>query len=832
MAAKHTTRKGQKATPRHYQRTARGKPPATSSSRGRTTANSRSSAASRSSARNAPARRSAASQPAPVTRRRRNQPSLLDGLRSLLVRFRRPAALPGRAVRAVGKPPQEGMSLDRKLDLAGVVMLFAGLLTLLSLLSSRHNIATGGWLAVLGRLFGWGGYLFPIGLAVVGLWLVLRSFERIPRLGFERLVGLILLFLNSLGWLTFLSFPQDVYAEAALGGGGGYVGGFFFKLLYDNLGWAGAAIGLLAWLIIALMLALDVSLVDMIRWGPPLVVRVQDALQDWRDERRNHQQPGGPPGLPGRQPGLSGTPPPPSNFPDPAGALGAQLTGAGAGMAAGQPRPWVLPTIEQILEPGSEVAYDDNTDRQRAQVIEETMRMLGAPVNVVEINRGPTITQFGVEPDYLESRTGRTRVRVAKIASLVDDLALALSARTIRVEAPVPGKGFVGIEVPNDEIATVALREVIDSEAFRRLKTPLRFALGQDVSGNAVAADLSAMPHLLIAGQTGSGKSVCVNALICCYLLHNTPDDLRLIMVDPKRVELTIYAGIPHLLAPVVVDTQKVVGVLQWVLREMDLRYHKLAQAGTRNIAEYNARIEARGEKKLPRLVVFIDELADLMMLAPEETQTAITRLAQLARATGIHLVIATQRPSVEVVTGIIKANFPARIAFAVASNTDSRVILDQPGAERLLGRGDMLFQAPDAPAPIRLQGTYVSENEIQRLVSHWSAFQPVSQSSGGLAGIAPDTAPEGVPLVQMPLWEAMKAQEDKDSLLDEAVDICRRQGRASISMLQRRLRIGYTRAARLVETMQDKGLIGKEPGPQGFEILDYGPAAPPVEEL
>jgi S-DNA-T family DNA segregation ATPase FtsK/SpoIIIE len=720
------------------------------------------------------------------------------------------------------------MSLDRKLDLAGVVMLFAGLLTFLSLLSSRHNIATGGWLSVLGRLFGWGGYLFPVVLAVVGLWLVLRSFDRIPHLGFERLVGLILLFLNILGWLTLLSFPQDVYAEAALGGGGGYVGGFFFKLLYDNLGWAGAVIALLAWLIIALMLALDVSLVDMVRWGPPLVLRIQDALQDWREERRNHKGPDGYSSLPGKGVGVQ----PPPNFPDPAGTLGAQLPGSSAILTAGQPRPWVLPPIEQILEPGREMAYDDNNDRQRARVIEETMRMLGAPVNVVEINRGPTITQFGVEPDYLETRTGRTRVRVAKIASLVDDLALALSARTIRVEAPVPGKGFVGIEVPNDEIALVALREVIDNEAFRRLKPPLRFALGQDVSGNAVAADLSAMPHLLIAGQTGAGKSVCVNALICCYLLHNTPDDLRLIMVDPKRVELTVYAGIPHLLAPVVVDTQKVVGVLQWVLREMDLRYHKLAQAGTRNIAEYNARVEAQGEKKLPRLVVFIDELADLMMLAPEETQTAITRLAQLARATGIHLVIATQRPSVEVVTGIIKANFPARIAFAVASNTDSRVILDQPGAERLLGRGDMLFQAPDAPAPIRLQGTYVSDNEIQRLANYWRALQPASLAMGGLAGVVPGTMPDGTPLVQMPLWEEMQAEEEQDSLFNEAVDICRRQGRASISMLQRRLRIGYTRSARLIESMQDKGLIGKESGPQGFEILDYGPAAPPVEEM
>jgi len=315
--------------------------------------------------------------------------------------------------------------------------------------------------------------------------------------------------------------------------------------------------------------------------------------------------------------------------------------------------------------------------------------------------------------------------------------------------------------------------------------------------------------------------------------LHNTPDDLRLIMVDPKRVELTNYNGIPHLLAPVVVEAEKVVGVLQWVLREMDMRYHKLAQAGTRNINEYNTRLEGRAdgkEKKLPKLVVFIDELADLMMLAPEETQGAITRLAQLSRATGIHLVIATQRPSVEVVTGIIKANFPARIAFAVASNTDSRVILDQPGAERLLGRGDMLFQAPDAPASIRLQGTYVSDAEIMSLVSYWQSFLPGSALAPTVAGGIPDAMPGGVPLVQIPLWDEM-SQQEKDPLLDEAIDLSRRQGRASVSMLQRRLRIGYTRAARLVEAMQEKAIISKESGPQGYEVLDYGQAAPPAEE-
>jgi len=340
------------------------------------------------------------------------------------------------------------------------------------------------------------------------------------------------------------------------------------------------------------------------------------------------------------------------------------------------------------------------------------------------------------------------------------------------------------------------------------------------------------MPHLLIAGATGSGKSVCVNSIITCFLMHNTPNDLRLIMVDPKRVELSNYNGIPHLLAPVVVELERVVGALQWVTREMDQRYHKLAQEGTRNIIEYNAKVSARGEKKLPYLVVIIDELADLMMLAPDETERTITRLAQLARATGIHLVIATQRPSVDVVTGLIKANFPARIAFAVASGVDSRVILDQPGAERLLGRGDMLFQAPDAAAPVRLQGVYVSDEEIQRLVEYWQGFGVTPTASMASHSGPIDALPAGIPLKQIPLWEDLSIQENSDPLLKESIDLVRRQGRASISMLQRRLRVGYTRAARLIETMEEKGIVGPpEPGSGAREVLDYGEAAPPVDE-
>jgi S-DNA-T family DNA segregation ATPase FtsK/SpoIIIE len=652
-------------------------------------------------------------------------------------------------------------------------------------------------------------------------------------------VGLLLLFVVLLAFIHLFVGLRTGEAASVLaenGIGGGYLGAIISESFKVTLGLGGAVIALTALLLIALALSLDVTVWEMVRWIPPVIGRMQNWVLDTWDEFRSRRT--RPPQLP--LPHL-----------DPNSSVsietregknlvsspeGSSMSGSINGLSSGiqtERREWVLPSVDEILESGGEVSYDNEFDIHRARVIEEALASFGAPARVIEINRGPTITQFGVEPDFIESRSGRTRVRVSKISALVDDLALALSARRIRIQAPVPGKGFVGIEVPNEEIALVTLGDLIESEAFTRLKSPIRFALGQNVSGNAVAADLAAMPHLLIAGATGSGKSVCVNALICCLLMNNTPDELRLIMVDPKRVELTGYNGIPHLLAPVVVELERVVAALQWVLREMDMRYRKLAEAGCRNVQEFNAKQEALNQKKLFYLVVIIDELADLMMIAPDETERTITRLAQLARATGIHLVIATQRPSVDVVTGLIKANFPARIAFAVASGIDSRVILDQPGAERLLGRGDMLFQAPDAPAPVRLQGVFVSDGEIQRLVSYWHGFSGTAQTIRVAVGGPVDGLPPKIPLKQMPMFEELKHEENVDPLFDEAVDLCRRQGRASISMLQRRLRIGYTRSARLIETMEEKEIIGPpDSGTGAREVLDYGQAAPPADDV
>ena len=467
---------------------------------------------------------------------------------------------------------------------------------------------------------------------------------------------------------------------------------------------------------------------------------------------------------------------------------------------------WKLPDFRQLLASGAEKEVDHEQQLGQAATIEETLASFGAPGKAVSIRVGPAITQFGVEPGYLTSRSGKkSRVKVSAIAQLDKDLQLALGAKSIRVEAPVPGKGYVGIEVPNPAAALVSLRDVMESEDFQKIKSPLAVALGKAVDGTAISADLTQMPHLLIAGATGAGKSVCVNAIINSILATNSPETVKFIMVDPKRVELTGYNGLPHLMAPVVVEMERIVGVLKWVTREMDERYKKFSKVAARNIIDYNSHQDANLES-MPYIVVIIDELADLMMKAPEETELAITRIAALARATGIHLVIATQRPSVNVVTGLIKANFPARIAFAVAGGVDSRVILDQPGAERLLGKGDMLYLSGNSPAPLRLQGVFVSDDEIDNIIRYWKT-QRLENGT-----VSPTAEPSG----QTAFWDMSPRRDmtgnsdsQEDELYQTAVDMVRRLDKASISLLQRRLRIGYTRAARLVDMMEERGVVG-----------------------
>jgi S-DNA-T family DNA segregation ATPase FtsK/SpoIIIE len=718
-------------------------------------------------------------------------------------------------------PPLFDISPERKLDILGIFLALGGIIVALSLLSTTRGAVTGTFLDVLGFVFGDGAVILPLALIGFGGWLVLRKIERIPPVSIERVSGFIFLLL----------FLQT--AIHGLTGNGGWIGSLFYRMLDENLGWGGALVAMLAWLLIALIMSFDLTLPELMAKLSPLTDFINKlwttlALRQAAsaaDKTVSEPVPA--------QDGFLPISPAKSAVPDgaqsalPAVDIGIPVTGPVKQV------PWVLPLVKDILESGTEPSVNEEFVESRARLIEETLASFGAPVQVVQISRGPTITQFGVEPLFVESRAGRTRVRVSKIAGLSDDLALALAAPRIRIQAPVPGRSYVGIEVPNTEMTLVSLRDILEVESFTRNRKLLSFALGRDVSGLPIGADLAAMPHLLIAGTTGSGKSVCVNAILTSLLLYNTPDEVRMVLVDPKRVELTGYNGIPHLLAPVVVEMEKVLGALQWMTREMDRRYHTFAQVGARNIVDYNTRVnKAQGQKKLPYLVIVIDELADLMMIAPDETERTITRLAQLARATGIHMVLATQRPSVDVVTGLIKANFPARIAFAVSSNTDSRVILDQPGAERLLGRGDMLYQSPDAPAPVRLQGVYISDHEIHRLVDFWQKqnTNAMPVTPGGPV----DGAASNVPLKQTSLFgeDITAAAEQGDVLLSEAIDLVRREGRASVSMLQRKLRVGYTRAARMIDTMEERKIIGTPQDATGVRpVLDYGPAAPPKED-
>ena len=445
--------------------------------------------------------------------------------------------------------------------------------------------------------------------------------------------------------------------------------------------------------------------------------------------------------------------------------------------------------------------------RQRAQLLKQTLAEFGVPVEVVSIKEGPTVTQFGLEPGEIvkELRGGeivRRRTSVHSIQRLSNDLALALAAASIRIEAPVPGRPYVGIEIPNSAKTMVTLRSILESAEFAKVHSPLAVALGRDVAGDPVIADVTRLPHLLIAGATGSGKSVCINAIISSLLMNHSPQRVRFLMVDPKMVELPAYNGIPHLYGSVITDVSQVTGALAWLTLQMDDRYRAFAARGARNIEEYNHKLgRAKSVEPLPYIVLVIDELADLMMTAAYDVERQICRLAQMSRATGIHLVLATQRPSVDVITGLIKANFPARIAFAVTSQIDSRVILDTPGAERLLGRGDMLFMAPDSAKLARIQGCFVSDQEIDGIVNFWKSGQGEDDPPADAVASAP--------------WAGLIAAADdgKDELLERARELIQTKHQISTSMLQRQLRIGYPRAARLMEQLEEMGAVGPDEG-------------------
>ncbi len=824
-------------------------------------------------------------------------------------------------------------NVAQKALMVGILVIFITMILVLSLLSPNQGQLTAALAGLMRRTFGWGGLVLPLITGGIGLYLVLWGMEQPPELPAYRLTGAGLLYFAfegfaSLALLMLNNEFFDPWTIAQAEKGGGYLGGLIASVLMTAVGSLGAIFTLTVLAIIGTILVSGVTREDMGRF---LQALFQQRPSPASATPRNHPDIAINPRRPKRVP--RGEMVQHRLIPD----ATEEAAAAQAAEKAAKPKPkpprkgrgsrrkavpeptdtptivtpvflgnngrppaanWKLPIISEILEPGTDLDPSGAVIREQVEIIEHTLESFGAPATVVEINQGPTITQFGVEPSFIQMRSGkRTKVKVGKIAGLADDLTLALHAQSIRIQAPVPGKGYVGIEVPNPAKALVSLRDVMETSAFQKLKkSPLRIGLGQDVAGQPIVADLAAMPHLLIAGATGSGKSICINAIIASLLLLNTPEQLKLVMVDPKRVELTGYNGIPHLAAPVVVEMDRVIGVLQWAMREMDSRYKMFADVGARNITDFNKKTKRnKSIDPLPYIVIIIDELADLMMLSPEETERGITRLAQLARATGIHMVIATQRPSVDVVTGLIKANFPARVAFAVSSSTDSRVILDATGAERLLGQGDMLYQSPDSAAPVRSQGCFVSDGELNKLIGYWQAArrfnvvsaadsvqpkpvaipakkvdapapaakptseksaakakaveapvvnmgQPDSQAineeaatvvSGKTAVSKPKPKPKAKRPTppkpekkQQPLWEALQEMETKkepensDKLMPEAIAMVRKLNKASTSLLQRRFRIGYTRAARLIDAMEEMGIIGPPTGTSKARIV------------
>lgn len=683
--------------------------------------------------------------------------------------------------------------------LVGIAAFALGTLILFGLLSFRLPLDAGWWVRA---AFGLAAWVMPPLLMAIGLYMLLPFPPLAPRLGKETGLGAAMMLLAVLG---LIHLPAgDPWEAAAAGGGGGYLGAAVAYALSLAMGRAASAVVLASVAAGGLVIAFSVSpLALSARLMRALVLGVRRVARPLRRPKvAQKTRAPWPQAVISPRPELpqdvvaSDTPPQTEPEPKP--------------VEPESPPPetwgqWRLPALD-LLDSAPQAEVSRAEMAQKARIIEETLAHFNVQAWVREFHTGPAVTQFALEP--------APGVKVSRITALANDLALALAAPSIRIEAPIPGQPRLGIEIPNPTIALVGLRDVLESGSFQRFRGKLKLALGRDVAGQPVVADLTRMPHLLIAGATGSGKSVCINSIVACLLFQMTPDDLRFIMIDPKMVELTLYNEVPHLLAPVVTELDRVVPVLRWALKEMGRRYRIFKDLNVRNLDAYNLmRTELSELEHLPYLVIIIDELADLMMSAPEDVEASICRLAQMARATGIHLVVATQRPSVDVVTGLIKANFPSRISFAVTSQVDSRVILDMAGAERLLGRGDMLFTAADRVKPIRVQGTYVSDRELTALVEFWKAQAPEARYNDELVGL---------------LTGAL--EDDSDELLPEAIRLAERLGRVSASLLQRRLRIGHSRALKLIGLMEARGILAPQDDGRGHEVIALNAEAEDAE--
>lgn len=675
-----------------------------------------------------------------------------------------------------------GMSGDTWREIFGAIFLLSGAVTILGLFGAAGAI--GNNFAMLSRaLEGYAGLILPFAICYWGIILI---FPNKHGYRISNFLGFILFFIALPLFIQLFVDAEQAVEIAKAGRGGGAIGYQLAILSKGSIGLFGSFLAAVIGLGISLLMISNTSL------GKALGIKVKGSSDDEEDEPKvNANQDGSRvsvfetmrrkiSGMRFNRRDRNAVPVlkvEPTNLPTRSDAT------------------WSYPALD-LLKESDEVASSGNIPKN-VEIIQKTLKNFGIDVKMQEVNIGPTVTQYTLKPDE--------GVKLNQITARSNDLALALAARSLRVEAPIPGKSAVGMEIPNKIAAKVTLKEVMVSNEFKAVKSKLGIALGRDVAGTPFGVDLEKMPHLLVAGATGSGKSVCINSVIITLLYNNSPRDLRFIMVDPKRVELTCYNGIPHLLAPVVTEVDRTVSALKWAVHEMERRYKIFAETGRRNIAAYNANPP---DGKMPYIVVIIDELADLMVAAANDVESSIVRLAQMARATGIHLIVATQRPSVDVITGLIKANITSRIAFAVASQVDSRTILDMAGAEKLLGKGDMLFISSDVSKPKRVQGCLVTDPEIESVVDFLRkageaeyddtilTFRPTKGTPGASGGTI------------------------DDDLYEEALETVVRAGKGSASLLQRRLRVGYARAARLLDLLEQEGVIGPADGAKPRDVL------------
>jgi len=780
-----------------------------------------------------------------------------------------PKAPPPTVETAPAAPSAPGYSLWEDLrdslppwldELVAITLLLFGVLSFVALLFPPGAFVARAWAEILMRLFGWGSVLVAGGIFAIGVALLLPRIGVIIRFSAGRILALEITFLCLLALLHVSQIDTELRALARSGAGGGLIGWGLTVIPYLLLGRT------LTILIFGSLLFFSLAGVFGIRraYLINLLNRNGQRLQVWGQEMRGTQKrvvPVAP--LAPQRTSLYRIRPDHSRLP-PSLRPGAPATRASKEEEAEIIRHPLFNTkgremkvdVNLVGEPtgkrdaggyalvrrpdGREKRYfamsemretkkivkrekplppmellgdiplnapDEGEINHTVVLIENTLLEFDVDIDVIDVQVGPTVTRYALQPFRANDDGVVDRTRLSKIASYVNDLALALSAKRLRMELPVPGTTYMGIEVPNKQPSTVALRSVMESKAYADLlaktNAPLLVPLGRDVSGQPIFMDIAKMPHMLIAGTTGSGKSVCIAALAAALLLNNGPERLQLVMLDPKMVELSRFNGLPHLVGPVETDTERIIGVLKWCTQEMDRRYKLLEEHAVRNIDNYNAKFgtRRRGKDYMPHIVILIDEIGDLMMSRPEETETSITRLAQMARAVGMHLIVATQRPSVDVITGLIKANFPGRIAFSVASNIDSRVILDSSGAEALLGHGDMLFLAPDAGAPRRVQGCFVSDEEVRAVVKHWIDWSRTAPQ------------PDMEPLHNAPWERGLTRREllaETDPMLEAAIEYVVGSQEASASLLQRKMGLGYPRAARLMDLLGELGVVGE----------------------